>query len=112
MLNQTGYKIDFKYLDLENCFKNFYIVPDYQREYVWEERQVTQLLSDVYEEYGASKQKEYFIGSVVVFKRNDSVYEVIDGQQRLTTLFLLICGYKKIYNKLNEKINVLEKMIK
>ncbi|MEM9001833.1 MAG: DUF262 domain-containing protein [Bacteroidota bacterium] len=40
-------QIQFDYLNLEKCFKNFYVVPDYQREYVWGERQVNQLLSDV-----------------------------------------------------------------
>lgn len=65
-----------------------YVVPIYQRNYAWGEDQITQLLQDIYD---ASKNEEsnYFIGSLVVLLRTDGVFEVIDGQQRLTTLHLI-----------------------
>ena len=67
-----------------------YIIPMYQRNYAWEEGEITQLIQDVidYEPGG----KNYYIGTLVVFERQESkrtIYETIDGQQRLTTLSLL-----------------------
>ena len=112
MDDQNNIQIQFKYLDLENCFKNFYIVPDYQREYIWEERQVNQLLSDVFDEFDNNRFKEYFIGSTVVFKDNNGVYELIDGQQRTTTLFLIICALKYIYTDWGLETDTLDRMIK
>lgn len=97
MNENNNIQIQFDYLDLEKCFNNFYVVPDYQREYIWEERQVSQLLSDVFDEFDNNHNKEYFIGSTVVFKDNNGCYELIDGQQRMTTFFLIICAFKKIY---------------
>lgn len=112
MSEKNNIQIQFDYLDLEKCFKNFYIVPDYQREYVWEERQVTQLLSDVFNEFDDNPNKEYFIGSTVVFKDNNGSYELIDGQQRTTTLFLIICALKAIYLEWGMNTATLERMIR
>lgn len=58
-------------MNVHNCLKNFYLVPDYQREYVWGETQVNQLLSDLLESYQAYPNKEYFLGSVVVYQNED-----------------------------------------
>ena len=63
-----------------------YEIPLYQRAYAWEEKQIVQLIEDIDDIEGNQK---YFIGSLVVSK-NKNLYEVIDGQQRLTTLFLLL----------------------
>ncbi|MBZ9788205.1 DUF262 domain-containing HNH endonuclease family protein [Psychroflexus sp. CAK57W] len=112
MAENNNIQIQFDYLDLEKCFKNFYVVPDYQREYVWEERQVNQLLSDVYDEFDNNHNKEYFIGSTVVFKDDNGSYELIDGQQRTTTLFLIICALKKVYTRYNLETDTLDRMIK
>jgi uncharacterized protein with ParB-like and HNH nuclease domain len=60
-------------------------VPDYQREYVWTDKEVHQLLDDINDEMGGSA-KEYFIGTILVSPTDmKNHYEVIDGQQRLTT---------------------------
>ena len=69
-----------------------YIVPLYQRNFAWRQDQIEQLLQDVYEAYKAYKENNkgnYFIGSLVVLKRSNGDFEVIDGQQRLTTLSLI-----------------------
>lgn len=62
---------------------NFF-VPSYQRGYRWGEEEVTRLLDDVY----ANESKSYCLQPTVV-KKTDEGYELIDGQQRLTTLFLI-----------------------
>ena len=66
-----------------------YVVPLYQRNYAWRKEQIEQLLQDVYGAYKKSPLGNYFIGSLVVLKRQNGDYEVIDGQQRLTTLSLI-----------------------
>jgi len=84
---------------IQQAFKEcFYIVPDYQREYVWTDREVHQLLDDINEQIDAGSTREYFIGTVLV-SPTDQVdhYEVIDGQQRLTTFFLLLCAMKELF---------------
>ncbi len=76
-----------------------YTIPMYQRNYAWDEGEITQLIQDVIDYL--PERRNYYIGTLVVFERTDgrrSVYETIDGQQRLTTLSLL-ASYLK-----NEKI--------
>ena len=84
---------------IEEAFREcFYIVPDYQREYVWTDKEVHQLLEDINEQIDAGSTREYFIGTVLVSPTNQkNHYEVIDGQQRLTTFFLLLCAMKHLF---------------
>lgn len=86
------------YIELREINKlvreNFFI-PTYQRGYRWDEKQVTELLEDVYEfmHKGNTQAGEFYcLQPIVVKKRNDNRYDVIDGQQRLTT-FLIIQKY-------------------
>ena len=78
---------------IEEAFREcFYVVPDYQREYVWTEKEVNQLLEDINEQIDTNSEQEYFIGTILVSPTKENThYEIIDGQQRLTTLFLLLC---------------------
>jgi len=87
---------DHKYT-IEEAFREcFYIVPDYQREYVWTEKEVQQLLQDIDEEFDVGDRREYFIGTVLVSPtQQKNHFEVIDGQQRLTTFFLLLCAMRQ-----------------
>ena len=64
-----------------------YVIPLYQRAYAWEDKEIVQLIDDINDSTG-----DYYIGSLVVAKVKDKVetYEVVDGQQRLTTLYLLL----------------------
>ncbi|WP_026434336.1 DUF262 domain-containing protein [Paracidovorax oryzae] len=84
---------------IEEAFREcFYIVPDYQREYVWMDKEVHQLLEDIGEQIDAGTTREYFIGTVLVSPTEQkNHYEVIDGQQRLTTFFLLLCALKHLF---------------
>jgi hypothetical protein len=87
---------DHKYA-IEEAFREcFYVVPDYQREYVWTEKEVQQLLQDIDEEFDVTDRREYFIGTVLVSPTaQKNHFEVIDGQQRLTTFFLLLCALRQ-----------------
>lgn len=81
---------------IEEAFREcFYIVPDYQREYVWTEKEVQQLLNDINEQIDAGASSEYFVGTILVSPGpQKNHYEVIDGQQRLTTFYLLLCALR------------------
>ena len=96
-----------------------YFIPDYQRGYRWGEREVTQLLSDLYEfmNQHLGQQDFYCLQPLVVVERESEslvslpehvkgkgtvVYEVVDGQQRLTTLFLLIHYFNEQYRGKNK----------
>src|ERR1700681_1132040 len=89
---------DHKY-SIEEAFREcFYIVPDYQREYVWTDKEVQQLLDDINEQIDAGNSREYFVGTVLVSPATEkNHFEVIDGQQRLTTFFLLLCALKELF---------------
>lgn len=72
-----------------------YLIPMYQRNYAWEEAEIRQLVRDIADYVGGGQP--YHIGTLVVYERRDegrTVYETIDGQQRLTTLILLACYLK------------------
>lgn len=75
---------------IKDIFQDKYIIPLYQRNFAWEEPEIEKLLQDIYESY-YTKKNQYFLGSLIVIRRkNTNIYEVIDGQQRLTALSLIL----------------------
>ena len=79
----------FIYKDGKTIFdENEYIIPLYQRAFAWEEEEIRQLIDDI--NGFDTKTAHYYLGSLIVKKRPDGKYEVIDGQQRLTALYLLL----------------------
>ena len=87
---------------LESQEAKTYMIPVYQRNYAWEEEEITALIKDVYDSACKDSRAPYYIGTLVTFKRGDSEYEVIDGQQRLTTIYIILkaLGVKQFRNKL------------
>ncbi|MFC4033910.1 DUF262 domain-containing protein [Streptomyces polygonati] len=78
-------------LDKVFCSDYDFRIPQYQRPYAWEVEQAQQLLSDLTEALDGGAEEPYFLGSIVLVKQpSDSVAQVIDGQQRLTTLTILL----------------------
>ncbi len=86
--------IESKDETVSSVFKDFYVVPNYQREYVWGELEVDQLLKDIRTEQAEGTDTEYFIGSIVVCPGADNTFDLIDGQQRMTTLFVILCAIR------------------
>jgi len=80
-----------------------YSIPIYQRNYAWGEKEITQLIQDIVD-YSVEKPNiPYYLGSLVVYEKkneNNVTYETIDGQQRLTTLTILLSALKNNKNKL------------
>jgi uncharacterized protein with ParB-like and HNH nuclease domain len=102
-------KADVKRIDQLDDY--FFVVPDYQREYVWKaDVQVTRFLDDIDNEFDSSSTKNtnYFIGSTIIVKRKDESYDVVDGQQRLTTIVIALCCMRNIL----EGITDLDKDVK
>lgn len=73
-------------------------VPPYQRSYAWEREHVEALLNDISEAI-RNRENEYFLGSVVLTGPINNRYEVVDGQQRLTTVSLLVAAIKDIFER-------------
>lgn len=68
-----------------------YHIPSYQRPYSWTVEQASELFDDLYDFYQTEDDEDYFLGSIVLIKQESKPYsEVIDGQQRLTTLTILL----------------------
>jgi uncharacterized protein with ParB-like and HNH nuclease domain len=70
-----------------------YVIPSYQRPYAWTVDEASELFDDLYDFYQREEEETYFLGSIVLIKEEDKNYaEVIDGQQRLTTLTILLAS--------------------
>lgn len=80
-----------------------YKIPNYQRQYSWGVDQLDALWGDLYEAYENKSLKNdcYFLGSIVVVDNQNGYYELIDGQQRLTTLMILMNVLLKDYKEIN-----------
>ena len=100
-------RIESQDMSLSDVFKDFYSVPDFQREYVWEQEHVDKLLQDVLEEFQSDSgqlkaEGEYFIGSIVVCPGGDGTFRLIDGQQRMTTSYLFLCVVRDFLRTSND----------
>lgn len=75
---------------------NTFFIPRFQRAYSWEAEQIGQFWSDIIDNISDS----YFIGSIVVYKRGRSSLALVDGQQRLTTITILLCAIREAYKSI------------
>ncbi|MGL2399715.1 DUF262 domain-containing protein [Helicobacter pylori] len=84
-------------------FKAYYQIPIYQRPYQWTEENCEKLLDDLFEDYEENRESDYFCGSLVLVKSDpDSkteTYDVVDGQQRLSTFILLAKVLATLYSE-------------
>ncbi len=98
-----------KYYSIKALFgSDDYVIPIYQRNYEWSEPQITQLIQDIVDYILKSKdtanKPKYYIGSLIAYERKlegSVIYETIDGQQRLTTLTILLNVIKKEYSTID-----------
>lgn len=84
---------------------SFYKIPNYQRPYIWVDEQVEKLWEDILEAY-VNKENNYFLGSIITVQprenKNSPYVDVVDGQQRMTTLMILFCVLRDLYPSINE----------
>lgn len=91
-----------------------YIIPLYQRAFAWSDKEISQLIDDIYD----FEAEKYYIGSLIINVNSNGLYEVIDGQQRLTALYLLLnyLGYRwkeeRLRYECREKIKLYIKFFK
>ena len=93
--------------------KTDFLIPDYQRPYAWEIKECQQLWDDIFgfafpdddcDKF--NNDEEYYLGTIVTFKNNDNKLEVIDGQQRLTTLMLLMRAFYSKFGNMKDKNSI------
>jgi uncharacterized protein with ParB-like and HNH nuclease domain len=96
--------------DLLSDKKADFLIPDYQRPYAWNEDQCQTLWDDIFvfsfpnNDYEAfDENEEYFLGSIVTYKNDKGKSEVIDGQQRLTTLMLILRAFYDKFANMQDK---------
>lgn len=89
-----------------------YIIPIYQRNYSWGETQIIQLVQDIIDYCHEDQEQKYYLGTLVVHKdKGDRQYITIDGQQRLTTLSILLSVLKiKLANSTNSALDWLKEI--
>lgn len=75
-------------INLDQIEKFSFVIPSYQRPYVWSDMEVKKLLGDFYKAYQRDKESNYYIGTILT-KETAYEAELIDGQQRFTTLWLI-----------------------
>lgn len=74
-----------------------FVIPEYQRPYAWSDEQIQMLFDDLVEYTANDSESTYFLGTVVSYENDLGEQEIIDGQQRITSLFLLL---RALYSKL------------
>ena len=87
-------KLPLKEVSIEELYLDSdqikYEIPIYQRNYAWERDEITTFIQDVFDAYKKDSEKYYYVGTLVSFYRGDNTYEIIDGQQRLTTIRIIL----------------------
>lgn len=73
-------------------------IPSYQRPYVWTEENVSELLEDITYTFENNPKEMYFMGSLVLQSKGNNEYDILDGQQRLTTLTLILATIRDLIN--------------
>lgn len=87
-------KIICKDVEIRNVLDTgYYDVPRFQRAYSWERDHIVDFLNDTV----VTCEEDYFIGSMVVFRENTGTFGIVDGQQRLTTITMILCALRDAY---------------
>ncbi len=92
-------KIESRDLSVDELFTaNYFFIPRFQRPYSWEEDNIVQFWNDIIDVIGG----DYFIGSMVVYRSDRNSLGVVDGQQRLTTITILLCTLRDVFSSLGD----------
>lgn len=90
-------KIESKDIDIESLLAgSIFHIPRFQRPYSWDEENINEFWNDIV----SNKGNDYFIGSMVAFKKQKQQFGVVDGQQRLTTITILLCVLRDSFRAL------------
>lgn len=98
--------LDPRFWTVRDLFKYRFVVPVYQRPYSWEEQQIKCLLNDIWESYEKylklseedKKRHSLYLGNVIIHEKKHEFYNIIDGQQRITTFSIMLLSlYAKLF---------------
>ncbi|GGJ79413.1 uncharacterized protein with ParB-like and HNH nuclease domain [Anoxybacillus voinovskiensis] len=108
-------KIDADKRVLQKIFSPdfWFVIPEYQRSYVWQSENIQDLIDDLYYAFMNKRDSEYFLGSLVLKRTKNkdfAEYEVLDGQQRLTTFFLMFAVLRDLLEERAFKNNLQQKI--
>ena len=97
----------------QNMQEKYFIIPEYQRPYRWTTEKCEILWADIvdFRQSIADKNAEYFLGTIVVCQNEDGNFEVIDGQQRLTSLLLLLRAFYYVLENAETKDDVVKSLM-
>ena len=101
-----NHEIGYGKQNIGEVFNEWYTVPSYQRNYVWESDQIEDFLSDMEDNYEEHANDEYFLGSFIKQNKQEN-NDLLDGQQRITTLFLFFAfmrDYERTPNNLRRSL--------
>lgn len=107
-------------IELFSDKRSDFLIPDYQRPYAWSESECQTLWDDLFAfaipgnniEHFNDDSDEYYLGPIVTFENRQGKQEVIDGQQRLTTLLLLLRAfYERSFNQEDQQTKKMREMI-
>jgi uncharacterized protein with ParB-like and HNH nuclease domain len=89
---------DIKLKSINGLLSEKFFIPSYQRGYRWAEQQVIELLEDILSFSDNKKEEEFYCLQPIVVKKNENldVWDVIDGQQRLTTIYLILKYFNEV----------------
>lgn len=94
-----------------------FVIPEYQRPYAWGDEEIQTLFDDLWEfttngQGGSENNGTYFLGTVVAYENENKEQEIIDGQQRITSLFLLLRAIYTMLSNADTKTKEAENFIK
>jgi len=103
-------------MPIDSLFKGFLAVPHYQREFVWTSRTVETLVSDIIEEFDTGREdgspSRYFLGTLVTSVNPETgVLELIDGQQRVTTLYVLLIAIRDVLIEQGKPLQAIDSLL-
>ena len=89
-----------KFLSIKELLgQDKYLIPRYQRNYAWKSEDIIQLIQDIADSAERNPERSFYLGTLVTCKRKtDSLFEIVDGQQRLTALSIILCAIKHLPN--------------
>lgn len=100
--------------DLFEGRQTLYKIPEYQRPYSWEKRHIDQLWDDLYEAWNEEQNGDdsYFLGTVILVDNGEKRLDILDGQQRLTTLVIFYAVLRDFFSEeLDPRMDTIERRL-
>ena len=100
-------------ISIQNFFNDkSFCISNYKRDYTWGKPQVEALLSDISEVLESNADNSHYIGTIVIAKGKDGIFEVVDGQQRLTTITIILNAFLNQLNDTNYRRSIEYKFLR